>query len=259
MPATAIITGASSGIGFELAKVFAQEGYDLIITARRKERLKNLQTEIENDYNVKVHVIPLDITKEDNACRLLDYTEKNNLNITALVNNAGVGDYGSFHTSEWIRQSQIIELNIKALTHLTHLFLPALMKNERSYILNVASTAAFQPGPLMSVYYASKHYVLAFSEAIADELQGYRVTVTALCPGPTESEFQKVANMQTSKLIDRFPLATSHKVAEYGYKAMKKGKRVAVYGFYNKLLLKTIGLFPRSFVTAAVRKIKERK
>ncbi len=259
MYGTAIITGASSGIGLELARVFAREGYDLLITARRDKRLKQLKKELESTFNINVYAFKLNLTEEDAGSKLFHYAEKNELDITVLVNNAGVGDYGFFHKSEWTRQLQIINLNITALTHLTHLFLPVLMKNKKSSILNVASVAAFQPGPLMSVYYASKHYVLAFSEALANELEHSGVTVTTLCPGPTESEFQKIANMQKSKLFDRFAVPSSKQVAEYGYKSMKKGKRVAIYGLHNKFLPKLIGLFPRNFVTATVRKIQERK
>lgn len=259
MADTAIITGASSGIGLELANVFAREGYDLLITARRKERLKQIKSELEHKYGSAVHMLPLDLATSNAPVAIFDFVKNHNMHVTVLVNNAGVGDYGFFHESEWQRQTNMLELNIKSLTHLTHLFLPVFVRNKKGYLLNIASTAAFQPGPLMSVYYASKHYVLAFGEALANELNGTGVTVTTLCPGPTESEFQEIANMQKSKLFDRFPVATSMEIAEYGYKSMKKGKRVALYGIHNKILPKIVGIFPRSFITAAVRKIQERK
>ena len=259
MSKTALITGASSGIGLELAKVFARENYDLIITARREEKLLELKNELQAKYNIQVWVISGDLAESEVADDIFNFVTEQDIEINALINNAGVGDYGLFIDSDWQRQLTMIQLNITALTKLTHLFLPMLSKQERAYIINVASTAAFQPGPLMSVYYASKHYVLAFSEALANELNGTGVTVTTLCPGPTHSEFVEKANMQKSKLFDRFPVPDSREVAEYGYKSMLKGKRVAVHGLPNKISSTIVGLFPRNMVTAVVRKIQERK
>ena len=259
MSKTALITGASSGIGLELAKVFARENYDLIITARREEKLLDLKNELQTKYKIQVWVISGDLAESDIVEDIFNFVTEQDIEINVLVNNAGVGDYGLFIDSDWQRQHTMIQLNITALTKLTHLFLPMLSKQERAYIMNVASTAAFQPGPLMSVYYASKHYVLAFSEALANELNGTGVTVTTLCPGPTHSEFVEKANMQKSKLFDRFPVPDSREVAEYGYKSMLKGKRVAVHGLPNKISSTIVGLFPRNMVTAVVRKIQERK
>lgn len=256
---TALITGASSGIGLELAHVFAREGHNLLITARRTDRLEALKNELEKDYDIDVHIYAADLSENHVPQQIYDFAKSRSVDIDFLVNNAGIGDYGFFHESDWNTIGTMIDLNIRSLTHLTRLFLPDMIKKERAYIMNMASTAAFQPGPLMSVYYASKHYVLAFSEAIANELNGTGVTVTTLCPGPTESEFQEKANMKKSKLFDHLPVATSEEVAEYGYKAMLKGKRVAVHGFLNKPLSKLVGLFPRRLVTAITRKIQERK
>lgn len=259
MTRTALITGASSGIGLELAKIHARNGDYLVITARREDRLLELKEKLEEKYETKVVVFPIDLADPSSPQKIFDFTQKHKISIDYLINNAGVGDYGFFGDSEWQRQQTIIDLNIKSLTHLTHLYLPLLLKKERAYIMNVASVAAFQPGPLMSVYYASKNYVLAFSEALDNELSDTGVTVTTLCPGPTKSEFQGHANMEKSKLFDRLPVATSKEVAEYGYKAMLKGKRVAVYGFMNKISTSIVGFFPRNFVTAVARKIQERK
>lgn len=259
MPKTALITGASSGIGLELAKVHAKNGHHLVVTARREERLLELKKELEAEHGIQVHVFTCDLAQENAPKDVFDYTDKNGISVDILINNAGVGDYGFFHESDWERQQAIIDLNIKSLTHLTHLYLPELIKKERAYIMNVASTAAFQPGPLMSIYYASKHYVLAFGEALDNELSDTGVTVTTLCPGPTESEFQDHANMKKSKLFDNLPVATSKRVAEYGFKSMLKGKRVAVYGVPNKILSVIVGFFPRNVVTFVARKIQERK
>lgn len=259
MNKTALITGASSGIGLELASIFAREGFDLLITARREERLLSLKKDLEKEYGINVHTLSVDLSLDDAPSAIFDFVKENELEINTLINNAGIGDYGFFKDADWNRLSVMIDLNIKSLTHLTHLFIPELLKHDKAYIMNVASTAAFQPGPLMSVYYASKNYVLAFSEALSNELADSNINVSALCPGPTESEFQDVANMKKSKLFDRFPVASSKDVAEYGYKSLMKGKRVAIYGIANKIAPKFISLVPRCWVTAVVRKIQERK
>ncbi|PKD44148.1 SDR family NAD(P)-dependent oxidoreductase [Rhodohalobacter barkolensis] len=259
MKKTALITGASSGIGLELAKILAGDGYDLVITARREDRLIELKNELEDKSSAEVNIITADLSLPESPMNIYQYCEDQNIQINVLANNAGIGDYGLFHDSDWQKTATMIDLNIKSLTHLTRLFLPSMIDRKKGAILNIASTASFQPGPLMSVYYATKHYVLAFSEAIANEVQEYGIKVTALCPGPTQSEFQATANMEKSKLMDRFPMPTSKDVAEYGYKAMKKGKRVAVHGFMNKMMSKVVRILPKKWVTATVRKIQERK
>ncbi len=258
-PNTALVTGASSGIGMELARICAREGHNLLLTARREQRLMELKNELETEFGVDVMFFTVDLAEHEAPPKLFEFVQENAISVQILVNNAGVGDYGFFHESDWNRQAAMLDLNIRALTHLTHLILPEMIKQNRAYILNVASTAAFQPGPLMSVYYATKSYVLSFGEAIANELQDTGVTVTTLCPGPTESEFQKEANMEKSKLFDRFPVATSKEIAEYGYKTMIKGKRVAIYGLINKFIPKAVGISPRSFVTRVARFIQQRK
>lgn len=250
---TTLITGASSGIGMELARVFAREGHDLLITARREERLNELKKELESKYGISVSVLPLDLSEINAPQALFDFAQQNNLIVDILINNAGVGDFGKFHKSDWDWQETMIDLNMKSLTHLTHLFLPEMIKLDRAYVMNVASNAAFQPGPLMSVYYATKNYVLAFSEAIANELQDTGVSVTALCPGPTKSEFQETADMQKSRLVNLMPLPDPRQVAEYGYKALINGKRVAVHGISNKIFSVVVRLLPRRLVTSTVR------
>lgn len=259
MPKTALITGASSGIGLELSKVFAREGYHLVITARRKNRLDELKKELENQHDTEVTIFEMDLAIPDAPEKLFAFVQEQQILINVLVNNAGIGEYGFFHQTDWKRHAAIIDLNIKSLTHLTHLFIPMLAEQKPAYILNVASTAAFQPGPLMSVYYASKHYVRAFSEAIANELHDSGITVSVLCPGPTESEFQEKSNQLKSKLFDNLPVATSKEVAEYGYRSLMKDKRVAIHGSLNKIAPRIISLVPRRLVTAVVRKIQERK
>ena len=255
----ALITGASSGIGLEMARIFAGEGFDLVLTARREERLMNLKQELEKDHSIRVHLFVADLSKPDAPNSLFQFCENQDLQINVLINNAGIGDYGFFSEADWAKTATMIDLNVKSLTHLTHLFLPGMIERGNGKIMNVASTAAFQPGPLMSVYYATKHYVLAFSEALANEVAEHDITVTALCPGPTQSEFQETANMEKSKLMDRFPMPSSAEVAQYGFSALQNGKRIAIYGTVNQLMTYIIKFFPRSWVTAIVRKIQERK
>src|SRR5206468_12638550 len=177
--------------------------------------------------------------------------------IEVLVNNAGFGLGGEFAETEVTRELEMIQVNIAALTHLTKLFLPAMIRRRSGRILNVASTAAFQPGPLMAVYYATKAYVLSFSEAIADELRDSGVTVTALCPGPTDTGFAVAARLESSRLFNMAKPMSSAAVARVGYEAMKRGKRVVIPGMRNKLLAQSIRVTPRRMVTTFVRKLQE--
>jgi short-subunit dehydrogenase len=193
-----------------------------------------------------------------NVNTLYDGIKSKNVKINVLVNNAGFGDYGYFKDSDMKKTEEMINLNILALTKLTRLFIDDIVES-KGMILNVASTAAFQPGPLMSVYYATKAYVLSFSEAIAEELKDSEVSVTALCPGPTKSGFQDAANLTNSKLFDGRKIPTSKDVAEYAYNSLLSGKRVAIHGFQNKMLAHTVKFLPRKTVTKMVKKISERK
>ncbi|MES2765947.1 MAG: SDR family oxidoreductase [Bacteroidota bacterium] len=253
---TALITGASGGIGLELARVFAKNHINLVVTARSKEALSILKSELENDYGISVKVITANLSEYENAEDIYNVLKSENIQVDYLVNNAGFGDYGKFHESDRAKQEAMINLNITALTSLTHLFLKDMIRRKNGKILNVASTAAFQPGPLMSVYYATKAFVLHFSEAIANELQGSGITVTALCPGPTESNFQKAANVENSPLF-KGKIPTSRDVAEYGFKAMMAGKTVAIHGMKNKILRQAGRIAPRKILTAVVRKLQE--
>lgn len=253
-----IITGASSGIGMELAKIFAKNNHHLLLVARSEDKLKSLAEELSNKYKVEVKLLALDLSIYSAAKEIFNYCEKENLNVTHLVNNAGFGDFGFFVNSSWPKQEQMINLNITTLTYLTHLFLPAMAKNKSGKILNVASTAAFQPGPTMSVYYATKAYVLHFSEAIANELEGTGVTVTALCPGATESGFQTLASMENSKLVKGKKLPSSEEVALYGYKSMLKGKKVAIHGTMNYIMANSIRFTPRNLVLKIVRFMQDK-
>jgi len=254
---TALITGASSGIGMELAKIFAANQTNLVLAARSEAKLIELKNELAH-YKVNILVVALDLSQPEAAISLFDYCNSKQLQIDYLINNAGFGDYGMFVSGNWNKQEEMIRLNIQTLTHLTHLFLPSMVKRKYGRIMNVASTAAFQPGPLMSVYYATKAYVLSFSEAIASELEGTGVSVTALCPGPTESGFQNAAAMNESKIVKGRKLPTSKEVAEYAYKSMMKGKVVAIHGFLNALLATAIRFTPRFLVRKMVRVIQDK-
>lgn len=259
MKATALITGASSGIGLELAKIHAQKGDNLILVARNETALTKLKEEILKTSKVEITIISKDLSKLNAALELYTEVKEKNLTVNYLINNAGFGDYGFFHEADWNKTNEMIQLNITALTQLCRVFLPDLITTKNARIMNVASIAAFLPGPLMAVYYATKAYVLHFSEAIANELKGTGVTVTALCPGPTESGFQAAANLEDSKMIKGKKFPSSKQVAEYGYKAMMNGKVVAIEGTMNCIMVNTTRLTPRNMVAKIVRNMQDKR
>lgn len=252
-----LITGASSGIGFELAKIFAANKNNLILVARSKQQLESLAAELRTKNGVEVHVVPMDLADPDTPKKLFDHTEAQKWEIENLVNNAGFGDHGPFDQRDWIRQRDMIQVNITALTELTHRYLPQMVSRKSGGILNVASTAAFQPGPFMSVYYATKAYVLHFSEALHEEYKDLGIRISALCPGPTVSGFQQAAQMDEVALFKVLKLPNSKQVAEFGYKSLVKNKPVAVHGILNSMIVKMVGLTPRKLVTKSVRKLQE--
>jgi len=254
---TVLITGASSGIGLELARIFAAHGYDVILAARHEDRLRALAAELTGQ--VRAHVVPVDLAAAGAAASLVERVQALGVDVDVLVNNAGFGLYGAFIETSLDTELSMIRLNIVALTELTKRLLPAMVARKRGRILNVASTAAFFPGPLTAVYYATKAYVLSFSEAIANELEGTGVTVTALCPGPTESGFQAAARLEESKLVAGRKLPTSREVAQEGYDALMSGKAVAVAGLSNKVQVLAPRLFPRRMIASVVRAAQERR
>jgi short-subunit dehydrogenase len=256
---TAMVTGASSGIGKEMAIELAKKGINLVIVARNESALNELKLEIESKFAVKVWPLALDLSLPENTERLLNFTKTNKIDIDYLINNAGFGDFGFFHESRWEKQEQMINLNILALTRLTHFYLNEMLNRQKGRILNVASVASFQPGPLMSVYYATKAFVLHFSEALNNEVKDSGITVTALCPGPTESGFQKAAALENSKLFNRFKMQDSHSVAVHGIKAMMKGKAIAIPGIGNYLMATLASFFPRSFVVKMIRFVQDKR
>jgi len=255
---TALITGASGGIGMELALEMAAHGNNIILVARSVDKLARLAEEIKTRYSVEVHLIGKDLSVPGSAAELYTEVQRLGLKVDILVNNAGFGLFGYFYETDWKKEEEMINLNIMALTHLTKLFLPDMIKAKFGKVLNVASTASFQPGPTMAVYYATKSYVLFFSEAIANELEGTGVTVTALCPGPTASGFQDAAALGESKLVKGKKLPTAAEVAKYGYAAMMKGKQVAIHGTFNAFQANLVRFVPRSLVVKMVRSAQDK-
>jgi short-subunit dehydrogenase len=252
---TALITGASFGIGLEFARIFAREGYNLVLVARSADRLRQLASELENNHSSRSLILATDLTEPGASAYILDQTTRAGLQVDVLVNNAGFGQYGMFAENDLEQCLRQTQLNVTTLTHLTRLYLPVMIKRRSGRILNVASTAAFQPGPLMAVYFATKAYVLHFSEALANELNGTGVSVTCLCPGATATEFHKRANATGQRLL-KFGSMDARTVAEAGYRAMVAGKPVVISGFKNWLLAQSIRFSPRMLVTAIARKIQ---
>jgi uncharacterized protein len=255
---TALVTGASSGIGAELARIHAEHGGDLVVVARRRERLETLKTELEQAHGVTVHVLPKDLTHPEAPQQIYDEVRSRGLPVDYLVNNAGFGYRGFFHEQDWATNEAMIEVNILALARLTRLFLPDMIARGSGRVLNIGSMAGFLPGPLHAVYYASKAFVISFSEAIANELAGTGVHVTVLCPGPTATEFTERARMQEVRLLRR--TASARKIAEIGYQAMLKGKTLVVPGLLNKFTIHgLLRLSPRRLSTRFSRTLMEKR
>lgn len=246
---TALVTGASSGIGKALLPLFGADKHDLVLVARRKDLLDAEKASLERRYGIRVHTIALDLAQPDAPRALFEQTRAQGLDVDILVNNAGFGLYGEFVEQPVEKQREMVDLNIAALTELTRLYLEPMVKRGKGRVLQVASTAAFQPGPRMAVYYATKAYVLSLSEALSYELAGKGVTVTALCPGPTTSEFMSVAAYKPPPLFSK-ALMSSEEVAQIGYRALLRGDRIAVTGVVNRAIAIGAQLAPRRLVLA---------
>ncbi|MBA3467718.1 MAG: SDR family oxidoreductase [Gemmatimonadaceae bacterium] len=254
---TVLITGGSGGIGLELAKVFARHGHDLVLVARNRDTLEAAAGVIEGKFAITAHVYASDLTRPESPDEIFDFLHNEQIPIEILVNNAGFGLGGEFADTDVERELDMIQVNITALTHLTKLFLPPMIKRRSGKILNVASTAAFQAGPLMAVYYATKAYVVSFSEAIAEELRDTGVTVSALCPGPTKTGFADAAEMGNSRLFTAFGVADAADVAEYGYESLMRGKRLAIHGLRNKIVAQSNRFAPRALSARLARMAQE--
>ncbi len=253
-----LITGAASGFGFELALLMAKDGYSLILVDINLKKLQEAKDEITALYPSDIQLIHKDLSTAnvaDEIFQAIDYKP-----VDVLINNAGFGTFGSFSETDWKRDAEMLNLHVVTTTHLTKLVLKGMVARGSGRILNLSSLAAFQPGPLMALYYATKAYILFFSEAIANELKGTGVTVTALCPGQTKTSFQEVVS-DGAKASDNkinFNIASAKDAAEYGYEAMQKGKVVAIPGNLNKVLSKLPRFIPRRTATAIIRKIQEK-
>jgi len=255
---TALITGASGGIGYELAKLFAADGINLVLVARSRGKLEAFASELKS---IEAHVCALDLSQPDAPAEVFDFTQKKSLRIDYLVNNAGFGIRNSFDATDTGEILEMLHLNVTALTHLTRLFLPTMLEQKSGRILNVASTAAFQPGPWMTVYYATKAYVLSFSEALAHELKNTGVTVTTLCPGPTRTGFQQRAGAENIQLMKSKMMAVmdAQNVAQSGYQGMMSGKKVIVPGFINRMLAIGARVGPRDWSAAIAGSMNKNK
>jgi short-subunit dehydrogenase len=254
---TALITGASGGIGYELALLFARDGYDCILVARSQDKLKGLAERLESEHRIKTLVLAKDLSKASAVDEIFEEVTAAPMQVDVLVNNAGFPVFGLFNQTDLQVELEMLQVNVMALTALTKLFLKGMVERRAGRILNLASTAAFLPGPLMAVYYASKAYVLSFSQALSNELRGTGVTVTALSPGPTRTGFQKRGVMEDSRLVQG-QIADAASVALAGYRGLMAGKTIVIPGFSNKLIPWVVRLSPRGVVTRVVHRMQER-
>lgn len=255
----AIITGASSGIGRDIAELFARDGHDLILVARRRDVLEQLARELADRYGVSCDPFNADLSRRLEREHLIARIRTVDQHVGALVNNAGIGTHGYFHETDLERELELIEVNVAAVVHLTKAVLPGMLERRRGRILNLSSVAAFQPGPLMAAYYASKAFVQSFSEALAEEVDGSGVTVTAICPGPTVTAFHEAAGIHATAPNVGAPKMSSREVAEAAYRGAARGKRVVVTGLANRVAVLASRLLSRRSMTRIVRRLQERR
>lgn len=253
---TALITGASSGIGEEFARDLAAKKTDLVLVARSQDKLEKLAKELSNQYQVKVEIIVQDLTEVAAGQRVLEQVQEKGLIIDLLINNAGFGDYGAFCDRSLSKQMAMIQLNISALVELTGLFLPQMQQKGSGAIINISSIAGFQPIPYLSVYAATKAFVLSFSEALWAENKDLGVKILAVCPGPTESEFYKEADFPDSATgLNGMSMTTTEKVVQETFKALdKEQSHVVTGGFANQVVVNLPRLIPRDLLVDVVGK-----
>ncbi len=251
----ALITGASSGFGLEFAKLFAADGYDLLVTARPGSKLAKIATDLAGQYGVRVEFTELDLAEPASAAQLHAWTTKLGWKVSYLINNAGVGIYGKFASNAWSRELELIELNVRALAELCHLYLPDMAGYGGGRVLNVSSIAAFQPGAYYSTYFASKAFVLLFSEALALESAEDNITVTTLCPGVSRTNFFDRAQMKRSSLILRTYLMNPKDVASAGYRGLHRGAGLVTPGLRNQVVSKSYRWLPRQAIAKITREL----
>lgn len=256
MTKVTLITGASGGLGLEFARLFAKDGHNLALIARNAENLSAIKHELESAHNISVFIYPCDLSRENAAQSVFEWSKAQNLQVESLLNNAGFGAFGEFIEIPLTRQSEMIALNITALTQLTHFFANDMLKNGGGTIINTCSIAAFQAGALMAVYYATKAFVLSFSEALFVELKPRGIAVIALCPGPVRTNFESAASLGKSGLFKRLKVANAVDVAKYAYNARHSGKTILIYGLSNKLIVLASKLAPRAVTRNVVRWIQ---
>lgn len=254
---TALITGASGGIGYELAKLFANDHHNLVLVARNGPRLAQIADELQRQFGVSVKTVALDLVAPGAPQSLFDELKRDGIAVDIVVNNAGYGKLGEFAAVPVEESLGQIQLNVTALTYLTRLFLGPMLERGSGRIMNVASTAGFQPGPLMAVYYATKAYVISFSEALANELAGKGITVTCLCPGATETGFASRAGNDKSRLFKQLAPMDAKSVALKGYRGLMAGKTLVIPGLKNWLLAESLRVSPRKLVTAISRRLMD--
>ncbi|HWC97869.1 MAG TPA: SDR family oxidoreductase [Candidatus Sulfopaludibacter sp.] len=250
---TALVTGASSGIGAELARLCAGDGYDLVLVARRADRLQQLAGRLAAEYSVQARILPVDLAVATGPQTVFDGVAGTPIDL--LINNAGFGVRGPFAELAWDKQAALLQVNLVAPIHLSRLFLPEMIRRRSGRVLNVASTAAFVPGPFMALYYASKAGLLSFSEAIANELKGTGVTATVLCPGVTQTEFFAAAGVEDSNLLRGGGVMDAGSVAREGYRAMMEGKVEIVAGARNRWTMRGARLLPRTTLAEVTRRL----
>jgi len=257
MSNTALVTGASSGIGTELARYHARKGGDLVLVARREDALNNLKSELENEHGVAATLVVADLSKSDSAQKIFASTESTGIQVDILINNAGFGGHGEFCKRDLAKDQAMMQVNMVSLVNLTHMYLQGMVARNCGRLLHVASTAAFVPGPLQAVYYATKSFVVSFSQAIAEELKETNVTSTALCPGPVATEFVKAGDLDGVSVWDK--AASPQSVARCGYDAMMRGDLVKINeASLNILLNWVLPFLPRRTVLKMSRKAMEK-
>ncbi|MBW4646029.1 MAG: SDR family oxidoreductase [Goleter apudmare HA4340-LM2] len=256
---TALITGAASGIGYQLAYIFALNDYNLVLVDRMGQKLLEIADKFQIEFGIYVKTIVKDLSLSTSPEEIFTELQREAIKVDVLVNNAGFGIHGLFNETNLTTELEMLQVNVVTLTHLTKLFLKEMVKQGDGKVLNVSSAAAFQPGPLMAVYFATKAYILSFSQALASELEGTGVTVTTLCPGPTESAFHERTGAAGIKQVEGNNMMDAAKVAKIGYRALMEGKTVVVPGWKNRMLAEIVRFTPRNLVTKIVKNMQEIK